>query len=202
MTTWSYFKVFEQTGSVKTFSEPDALNDLRRIRDITSDSEFKRICRSTVNILCKQAKLEINAKSETNSETNSETKTKSNPKSETKTKSHIKAHLIKFSPPTMVLVQDLHHIYPDAFQFFMYRDGLSIAQSLTKIIRVLPLVAMMFKIFDKLPWLLTYKLEPNLAKLVKGDTIFCAGCHFWALSMRRYLDIRNQVKYFLFWLEK
>ena len=158
---------FDKTGIVKCFSEPGAFKSMIGINDTIDNADIQLKCRSIGNVLCKP---------------------------DQSTKRRNTHFFFKLEMFTSIFISHLSHVYPNAHFLFMYRDGLSVAQSITKIIKVSPLLRLkelFMMISNKLRHL---KIKQAIAIMedIQVESRLQLGFIIWAYAMRMYNDFRIQ----------
>ena len=97
-------QIYEQTGKCVAFSEPDVITYLCHHHGAMSSEHFSRLAISTVRMLCKVRSSKPDV------------------------------YIIKVFPPGMANgLVSLHKLWPQAKLLFMYREGLKMARSVSKV---------------------------------------------------------------------
>ena len=163
-------QIFEETGHVMAFSEPDAIYNVMYMRKSLSDLETRAMIRSIMRVVCK------------------------NPTPGTT------AFAIKVSQPATDVTPYLAEIFPKAKNIFMYRDGLPAVLSITKIIHSCPQTDFLLRLSQSAFCMFVIKLSvkifglpiPGHEDMPSEFSDVYVGTHVWAQTINYYLKYRSQ----------
>ena len=159
-------QVFEETGSSVTYSEPDAINVLTRLKNTTSKKERIQIFRNCINVMCKPCQ-----------------------------RRHISSYFFKLNVSLMSELAFMLEACPQGIVLFLYRDGLACSKSLAKITLELPLYRFMLYL-NGLSCNIAVKFIQWVGLCsqqygIKVQSRIQFGANIWCRAMRHYIDFKR-----------
>ena len=161
-------QVFERTGKCVVFSEPGAIQQISMYEQRKMKKEkLNKISRIVIRLTCKPVNF---------------------PK-------EVIAYVFKPIAATLDTIPAIQRVYPNAKHFFCYRDIEAMANAIQKLRNVCPLGRLIWLGGSKSSFLMKQLVTTggmNSIKPIKFTHPTDIGAIIWAVSVRRYLDMRQQ----------
>lgn len=161
-------QIFEKSERCLAFSEPDVINALHALKDKTDVEDFKHLTKSAVNLLFKP------------------------------TKAQPAAYMVKITGHSMNMLTTLCEIYPESIPLFMYRDGLPMMQSCSRLMQEEPIARVISAVLELFPSLnhlalsLSGSHNDEIPKAAADTTPFASTSYSWAAMCHTYRKLREQ----------
>ncbi|ELU06768.1 hypothetical protein CAPTEDRAFT_193976 [Capitella teleta] len=160
-------QMFEKTGHCRSMSEPDALNCIAYLARRESKLQIRRLLESVVRVLCKPYKGK-----------------------------HYDSYVLKTTAPGIYFTDLMNEVFPDSRVLFMYRNGVQVADSLSKASVQMPILRMGYIIFSSLSILYTQQKQfaeyfcnfPDLP-CRKLPSVYACCVFTWGMILYRYLEL-------------
>ena len=162
-------QVFERTNKCVVFSEPGALQQIAKYElNQMSKEKLDKITRTVIRLFCKRVKF---------------------PK-------EVVAYVFKPLAGTLEIMPAICRVYPEAKHLFCYRDIKIMANSCQKLRFVSPLLHLAWWAGSKSTFIMKQISSKagvsNNSRRTKLAHPLDLGFRIWGLSLRRYLDMRQQ----------
>ena len=158
-------QIYEETGKCAAFSEPGVIKQLLAEHSKLGELEFNKLAVSTMRMLCKP------------------------------TSSKPDCYVIKIAGPAMAqILLPLHKIYSGAKLMFMYRDGLKVAKSFSRLAQEDHLMMVLNTVMDTFP-----KVQNSVWQLIGYSHDYFIPVRYslsrffmlWAITCAKYNELRR-----------
>ena len=162
-------QAFEKSGQCLSFAEPDVIHALHQLHGTLQEDDFNRLTCSSINLLFKPVA------------------------------SKPKAYMVKIMGHAMSsTLTPLWKLYPDCILLFMYRDGLPMVKSVSRLVQQEPIARVVNAILQLFPSLNKFALaisgssNDNIPEAASNISPFASTVYAWASLCDSYNSLRRK----------